>query len=99
MSLVPSPLVIFRVSTQFFKVVSSDYGKPPGFPLWTYPFRRGYTSLDIPTSHGISVARRDGTQVGSSSDVESFKVGPYDRCKWSYNPYKLKWPYKWVTGL
>ena len=25
------------------------------------------------------------------------KVGPYDRCKWSYNPYK--WPYKWATGV
>ena len=26
-----------------------------------------------------------------------YKVGPYDRYKWSYNPYK--WPYKWVTGV
>ena len=24
-----------------------------------------------------------------------YKVGPYDRSKWSYNHYK--WPYKWVT--
>ena len=26
-----------------------------------------------------------------------YKVGPYDRYKWSYNPYK--WPYNWVTGV
>ncbi len=24
-------------------------------------------------------------------------MGPFDRYKWSYNPYK--WPYKWVTGV
>ena len=24
-------------------------------------------------------------------------MGPYDRCKWSYNPYK--WPYTCVTGV
>ena len=26
-----------------------------------------------------------------------YKVGPYDRYKWSYSPYKC--PYKWVTGV
>ena len=26
-----------------------------------------------------------------------YKVGPYDRYKWSYNSYKC--PYKWVTGV
>ena len=26
----------------------------------------------------------------------NYKVGPYDRCKWSDNPYK--WIYKWVAG-
>ena len=27
----------------------------------------------------------------------SYKVGPYNRYKWSYNPYK--WPYEWVTAV
>jgi len=28
---------------------------------------------------------------------QAYNVGPYDRYKWSYSPYK--WPYKWVTGV
>ena len=28
---------------------------------------------------------------------DNCKVGPYNRHKWGYNPYK--WHYKWVTGV
>ena len=33
---------------------------------------------------------------GKSMKGYPYKMGPYDRYKWSYNPYK--WPYTWVTG-
>lgn len=35
----------------------------------------------------------------TSNDLAYYEVevGPYNRSKWSYNPFK--WPYTWVTGL
>ena len=40
-------------------------------------------------------AHLPGGPVGGILDTR--KVGPYDRYKWSYNLHK--WPYKWVTGV
>ena len=38
-----------------------------------------------------------GVKHNRSLHYYVYKVGPYDRCKSSYNPYKG--PYKWVTGV
>ena len=56
-------------------------------------FAEGTPWLDsLCTSH-----RSESSTVWGSYN----KVGPYDRCRWSYGTLRneLKWPYKWVTGL
>ena len=52
----------------------------------------------FPFGGNLPIYNRDGDRGRScKKPFGGYKVGPYDRYKWSYNLYE--WPYKWVTGV
>ena len=84
-----------------FKVITSIYNWVVFHPLYKPTnWRPLITSLKLITSTHLTLGFWTSLPPSECVNLPGgrvYKVGPYDRYKWSYNP--CKWPYKWVTGV
>ena len=69
--------------------------KLPAIGVRTWWFQQDAVIL-LPRCLGRRIQLEHRFQVADFNH-QVFKVGPYDRFQWSYDPYK--WLYKWLTGV